>query len=147
MIRYTLKCSNDHRFESWFRSAETFDDQCTRGLVSCPDCGSPKVSKAIMAPRVRPARFTPETSPQSDAPDHPPTPEQMETAIAKLRAEVEANSDDVGTEFASEARKIHTGEAPERAIHGEAKPDEARALIEDGIPVLPLPFKPKRKMN
>jgi hypothetical protein len=77
----------------------------------------------------------------------PPSPEQIEQAVAKLRAEVEANSDYVGVEFAAEARKIHEGEAPARAIYGEAKLDEAKALIEDGVPVLPLPFTPKRKMN
>ncbi|AJE45966.1 DUF1178 family protein [Celeribacter indicus] len=148
MIRYTLKCANDHRFESWFRSAEDYEAQTARGLVGCPDCGETRVGKAMMAPQVCTAR---EEAPAGPPPPVPaqtaPTPEQIEQAIAKLRAEVEANSDYVGLEFAAEARRMHEGAAPPRAIYGETKPDEARKLIEDGVPVLPLPFTPRRKMN
>ncbi|WP_434288574.1 DUF1178 family protein [Celeribacter sp. SCSIO 80788] len=154
MIRYSLKCAEGHQFESWFRSADAFDTLRTSGQVSCPVCGATDVEKAIMAPRVStsrsradaPAQGTPPATPAPDM-SPPPSPEQIEQAVAKLRAEVEANSDYVGVEFAAEARKIHEGEAPARAIYGEAKLDEAKALIEDGVPVLPLPFTPKRKMN
>ncbi len=160
MIRYMLKCDQDHQFESWFRSADAFDTLCAQAQVSCPICGSEKVTKAMMAPTVSTTRSaadvpstpaaaaavqpTPHSAPL--APDQP-TPEQIERAMAKLRAEVEQNSDYVGVEFADEARKIHTGDAPPRAIYGEANFEEAKALLEDGVPVLPLPFRPKRKMN
>ncbi|MCA0044087.1 DUF1178 family protein [Celeribacter litoreus] len=154
MIRYALKCSHQHQFESWFRSAEDFDTLNAQGQVSCPQCGETNVTKAIMAPQVRTkdaAQSPQETEETTSAPAAPapsePTPEQIEQAISQMRAEVEANSDYVGMNFASEARKMHEGETPNRAIYGEAKLDEAKALLEDGIPVLPLPFTPKRKMN
>ncbi|PTQ75733.1 DUF1178 family protein [Celeribacter persicus] len=155
MIRYTLKCAEGHQFESWFRSADAFETLQASGQVSCPICGSTSVDKAIMAPRVstsrdrtdEPSQDNTPTQPAAAAMTTPPTPEQIEQAVAKLRAEVEANSDYVGVEFATEARKIHEGEAPARAIYGEAKLDDAKALIEEGVPVLPLPFTPKRKMN
>ncbi len=162
MIRYTLKCSEDHQFESWFRSAEAFETLRAGGQLSCPVCGSANVHKAMMAPRVSTARKD-ETGPVNVAPEAPPaastppqatpmepprpSPEEVEQTIARLRAEVEAKSDYVGVEFAKEARKIHEGEAPARPIYGEAKLDDAKALLEDGVPVVPLPFAPKRKMN
>lgn len=147
MIRYTLKCSNDHSFDSWFQSANAFDGLAARGLVSCAVCGVMTVAKSLMAPAVRPARNVAE--PATAKPTGPlSTPEgQMEEALAALRREVEANSEYVGMNFATEARRIHAGNAPERAIYGEAKPDEARKLIEDGVPVAPLPFVPARKTN
>ncbi len=141
MIRYALKCSDGHAFESWFQSAEAFDALLARKLVTCPQCGQGDVSKAIMAPGINTAR--PQT--QADALTTPQTPE--EAAISKLRKKVESESDYVGVQFASEARAIHTGDAPERAIYGEAKPDEAIKLIEDGVPIAPLPFMPVRKTN
>lgn len=155
MIRYALKCSDQHTFESWFRSAEDFDTLTAQSMVHCPVCGSDKVEKALMAPKVQtkdkaPAPQDEETSSAPAAPTpkaQQPTPEQIEEAVAKLRREVEANSDYVGNEFAAQARKIHEGKAPARAIYGEAKLDDAKALMEDGVPVLPLPFTPKRKMN
>ncbi|WP_460274193.1 DUF1178 family protein [Celeribacter sp. ULVN23_4] len=164
MIRYTLKCAEGHQFESWFQSADAFETLQASGQVECPLCGSLKVRKAIMAPRVSTARSraaqeepqpqeVTQPSAEQPKPAQPPakaptpTPEQVEQAVAKLRAEVEANSDYVGVEFAKEARKMHEGDAPVRAIYGEAKLDEAKALIEDGVPVMPLPFTPKRKMN
>lgn len=128
MIRYALKCPNGHRFESWFQSGTAFDSLKAAGHVACPECGATQVDKAPMAPSV--AAAPPE--------DHP---------LAKLRREVEAKSDYVGTRFAAEARKMHDGDAPARPIHGEARIDEARALIEDGVPVLPLPFLPTRRVN
>lgn len=151
MIQYTLKCSQDHRFDSWFQSAEAFDKLKAAGMVSCAICGDSHVEKAMMAPRVRPARNASgkpqaETAEQAPAPLSQPSSE-LEQALAHMRKEVEANSDYVGMNFAREARAMHDGESPERAIHGEARLDEARALVEDGIPVTPLPFRPRRKSN
>ncbi|MEO0938648.1 MAG: DUF1178 family protein [Pseudomonadota bacterium] len=130
MIKYTLKCANGHAFESWFASADAYDSLRDAGHVSCAICGSVQVDKAVMAPRV------------STADD-----EARSRALQKMKAEVEQNSDYVGTNFAREARAMHLGDAPERSIWGEAKPAEAKALIEDGVPVLPLPFTPKSKAN
>ena len=131
MIRFTLRCANDHAFESWFQSNEGFDTLRGAGQVTCPDCGSNAVLKAPMAPRV--ATKDADTAPAD--------------AIAKLKRHVEENSDYVGTDFATEARKIHDGDTPERAIYGEAKLEDAKKPVEDGIPALPLPFIPKRKAN
>ncbi|MEH7829730.1 DUF1178 family protein [Gemmobacter denitrificans] len=135
MIRFSLHCAEGHDFDSWFASGAAFDDLQRRGLVSCAVCGSAKVEKALMAPAVSATR--PLAEPQS----------QIEQAMAALRAEIEANSEYVGMNFAAEARAIHDGEAPTRAIYGEARPDEARKLLEDGVPVAPLPFLPARKTN
>ena len=143
MIQYSLKCENDHGFDSWFASADAYDKLADNGMVSCAVCGSTKVSKAIMAPRVR-------TTKGKEAPVAPTLPTEKsaaEQAMAKMRAQVEQNSEYVGTNFATEARSMHLGDAPERAIYGEAKPEEAKSLIEDGIPVTPLPFMPTRKSN
>ncbi|MGB0299065.1 MAG: DUF1178 family protein [Rhodobacteraceae bacterium] len=143
MIQYSLKCENDHSFDSWFASADAYDKLADNGMVSCAVCGSTKVSKAIMAPRVR-------TTKGKEAPVAPTLPTEKsaaEQAMAKMRAQVEQNSEYVGTNFATEARSMHLGDAPERAIFGEAKPEEAKSLIEDGIPVTPLPFMPTRKSN
>lgn len=133
MIKFSLRCTQGHSFESWFQSGPAFDDLNERGLVTCPTCGSSDVSKALMAPAVTPARKA-------------PTPE-MQQKLAALRAEIEANTDYVGDRFAEEARAMYLGDIPDRPIHGEAKLEDAKALIEDGIPVLPLPFLPTRKAN
>lgn len=127
MIRYSLKCANDHMSESWFQSASAFDTLVASRHIACPECGSTDVTKALMAPSVG-AKLT-------------------DDRIAELRRKVESNSEYVGKNFATEARRIHDGDAPERAIYGEAKPDEARKLIEDGVPVAPLPFMPSRRTN
>lgn len=147
MISYTLKCENDHRFDSWFQSADAFDKLLLANMVTCPTCDSASVEKVLMAPRVRTARKAasrPELANQ--APLSTPATDQ-ERAIAELKSKVEANSEYVGMEFASQARAIHDGEAPERPIYGEAAPEEAMKLLEDGVPVAPLPFTPKRKTN
>lgn len=141
MIRYSLHCAEEHDFESWFASAAAFDDLKARGLVTCAICGGGKVEKALMAPAVTIPATTP-ARPDLKAPGS-----EVETALAALRREVEANSEYVGVNFVSEARRMHAGESPERAIHGEARPDEARKLIEEGVPVAPLPFLPARKTN
>ncbi|WP_170416638.1 DUF1178 family protein [Ruegeria atlantica] len=147
MIQYSLKCSRDHTFDSWFQSAAAYDKLASTGMVTCVVCGDANVEKAIMTPRVRPARNA-KTSEQQEKPIDVATPSpDIEKVLADLRRKVEENSDYVGKDFAKEARKIHLGDAPERAIYGEAKPDEAKALIEDGVPVSPLPFLPTRKTN
>lgn len=178
MIRYTLICDQDHRFDSWFASSAAYDGLERAGHLACAVCGSGAVTRTLMAPAVpaksntkdagagppddRPA-MPEHAAPQNTAPQHP-APQassphasgdaalsaplsEAETALAKLRQEVETNSDYVGMSFAAEARKMHDGDAPERAIYGEAKLDDAKKLIEDGIPVAPLPFMPKRKTN
>lgn len=142
MIRYALKCEDGHSFESWFQSASAYDALDAGGHLSCSVCGSSKVSKSLMAPRVTVKDAQSEPVPMLSQPDT-----DMEKAMAELRAKVEANADYVGPDFASQARAMHEGELPERSIWGEAKGDEARALIEDGVPVAPLPFKPRQKMQ
>lgn len=143
MIRYSLKCAQDHEFDSWFQSAGAFESLKSAGHVACPTCGSTKVEKALMAPAVAhglPAVTGPGpalSSPQND----------REAALAELRRKVEENSEYVGVNFVAEARKMHVGEAPERSIYGEAKPEEAIKLLEEGVPVAPLPFMPARKTN
>ncbi|MEY2992735.1 MAG: hypothetical protein RI946_2129 [Pseudomonadota bacterium] len=140
MISYSLKCDNDHTFDSWFASADAFDKLSGADMVTCNICGSTKVQKAIMAPRVSTGK-TEETTPLMAPDDH------TARAIQEMRKKIEANSDYVGKNFAAEARKMHLGDAPERSIYGEAKPEEAKSLIEDGINVVPLPFMPNRKTN
>lgn len=167
MIQYSLKCAEGHSFDSWFQSAAAFDKLAAAGLVSCAVCGGTGVKKAVMAPRVRPGRKAvsgvgepePQVAAAPSASVPAPVPAQagpgllsrpsgeVEKAIAELRRKVEENSDYVGDRFVREARAMHLGEAPERAIHGEAKLEDARELIEEGVPVLPLPFRPGRKAN
>jgi hypothetical protein len=161
MIRYTLNCANDHTFESWFPGSDAFDKQVRRGLVTCPECGSAKVSKAIMAPNVgrrdrdgvarQGAAQQVSTLPGTDgAPGATPQPvaivsekeRELRTMLRAVRVFVEANSEDVGRKFASEARKMHEGEIKHRAIRGEASNDEVKGLLDDGIEVHPLPVLP-----
>ncbi|KIC20492.1 DUF1178 family protein [Leisingera sp. ANG-Vp] len=170
MIQYSLKCADGHEFDSWFQSAAAFDKLAAAGMVTCAVCGGTSVEKAIMAPRVRPGRkavsgvgeperqAAPAAAPApAPAPAPVPAPAgpgmlsrpsgEVEQAIADLRKKVEENSDYVGDSFVQEARAMHLGETPERAIHGEAKLEDARELIEEGVPVMPLPFRPGRKSN
>jgi len=137
MILFQLVCPDNHPFESWFRDSQAFDDLARKNQLMCPHCGSTAVKKSLMAPAVNPVRDA------AVAPEKP-TKEQF---IAALKHHVEQNSEYVGPKFATEARRMHTGEAPERAIFGEAKPAEALKLLEDGLPIIPLPFLTNRKMN
>lgn len=137
MIRYDLTCDRDHAFDGWFASAAGFDRQKAAGQLSCALCGSKAVIKALMAPSLAAA-----TKPAFFAPRNP-----AEAALAALRTKVESESEYVGLNFVTEARAIHAGDAPERPIYGEARFEEAKALIEDGVPVAPLPFTPTRKSN
>lgn len=145
MIKFTLKCTDGHRFESWFQSADAFEKLKANGMVSCAVCGDSGVEKALMAPQVRPGRKA-STGPEQEKPLSAPA-SPAEQALAELKRKIEANSDYVGMNFAKEARAMHEGAAPERSIYGEAKPEDAKKLIEDGIPVAPLPFLPGRKSN
>ena len=133
MIKYALKCADGHDFDSWFQNSEAFDKLKDAGLVACSVCGGANVEKAVMAPRVNvPAKA--EAGPLS-APASP-----AEQALKELRAKVEANAENVGRRFAREARDMHNGDTPARPIYGEARLDEAKSLIEDGVPVAPLPW-------
>lgn len=150
MIQYALKCADGHEFDSWFQSATAFDKLVSAGMVSCVVCGGAKVEKAIMTPRVRTARAAVTTPVAPDQPvpgplSQPASP--AEQAMAELRKKVEETADYVGTDFASEARAMHDGDTPHRSIYGEAGVDEAKQLIEDGVPVAPLPFMTNRKTN
>lgn len=148
MIRYSLKCDAGHGFDSWFQNAGAFAALGAAGQLACPICGSVSVEKELMAPAVRPAR----TAALPVGTTKPPTSlsepaSELEAAIAALKRQIEENSEYVGMNFAAEARRIHDGDAPERTIHGEAKPEEARQMIEDGLPAAALPFLPARKVN
>ncbi len=143
MIRFALKCTQGHQFESWFQSSEAFDKLKARGLVACTECGDAHVEKALMAPAVK---LAPEATAPAERPLATPASE-IEAKLKEMKAHLEQNSEYVGMNFATEARKMHAGNAPERSIWGEAKPNEAKKLIEDGVPVAPLPFLPTRKSN
>lgn len=149
MIKFSLKCGQDHRFDSWFQSSDAFDKLAMCGLVNCAVCGDSNVEKSIMAPSVQAGRDAPPTlptlKPGRGALTTPASP--AEQALADMRRKIEKNSEYVGKNFAAEARKMHEGDGTERSIHGEARPEEARKLMEDGVPIIPLPFKTARKVN
>ena len=143
MIKYTLKCDNGHDFESWFASAAAYDGLAAAGHLACTTCASSNIKKAIMAQRVATMREV--EAPTPEAPT--PSAAEIEAALTKMRTEVEKNATYVGGNFAKEARDMHLGDVPDRPIWGEANATEAKALIEDGVPVAPLPFIPTRKAN
>jgi hypothetical protein len=140
MIRYALKCPEGHEFDSWFQSAAAYDTLVAAGHVCCAVCGVAQVSKTLMAPGV--AADTADTADSARGQDAP-----QARALARMRRAVEENATYVGGNFARKARDMHEGTAPETAIYGEASAAEARALIEDGVPVMPLPFRPKQKLQ
>lgn len=134
MIRYSLVCDNEHDFEAWFRNSEDFDRQKKRGLVECPECGSGKVGKALMAPAVSTARGREKIALAMG--------EEQKKAMAAMRElskKMLEGAENVGDKFAEEARKIHFGETETRGIYGEATPEEAAGLIEDGVSFMPVP--------
>lgn len=152
MIRYALRCARDHAFDSWFQSPAAYDRLAAAGGVACPHCGGTDVGKALMAPSVvtDPALPSPAAAEVPAAASRPAlgTPStEIERRLAALREKIERESEYVGLSFADEARAMHEGDAPERAIWGEARPEEARRLLEDGVPVAPLPFVPRRMTN
>jgi len=139
MIRYALSCEHGHEFEGWFGGSGDFDDQQARGLLECPVCATRAVHKQIMAPAVTGTRRT--RGVDSD----PKTHAMMLEAMSRVRKHVQENFDDVGDSFASEARAIHEGRSEERGIYGQATPAEVKSLVEDGVPVAPLPPEPPKK--
>ncbi len=160
MIVFTLRCQDGHEFETWFRDGATYERQARRGLVTCPECGSTEVEKAVMAPRLGrstksdpaprethreaapEAEAAPATPPVAAEPDRPPTPAEFRRALQVLRNFVETNCENVGKGFADEARRIHKGEAKARGIYGDATPAEAEKLAEDGIEIAAIPWVP-----
>ena len=152
MIRYSLHCDRGHAFESWFQSSSVYDSQVKRKLVTCPACGSAKVEKAIMAPQIvskkgrgsaapAPAASTDVTAPAS-TPLMMAQERELRAKLKELRDHIVKNADNVGERFPNEARKMHYGDIEHRPIYGEASPDEARSLIEEGVEVSPLPVLP-----
>jgi hypothetical protein len=164
MIRYALTCDRDHAFESWFQNSAAYDKQRKRALVTCPICGSAKVDKAIMAPRLARTDMVdpkpPSPTPAQPAPPLQPTPmppipppktavaimssheRELRQKLKELRDHVTKNASYVGQSFPEEARKIHYGETEHRSIYGEASPEDAKALHEEGIEFHPLPVLP-----
>jgi hypothetical protein len=157
MIRYTLQCAKGHGFESWFASSAAYDKQAKRSLIACPICNSTKVEKAIMAPRLgrsEPAAVAEAPAPMpvpAAAPSGPPTSVAMTSSpmerelrakLKELREHIVKNADYVGRGFPEQARKIHYGEAEHRSIYGEATPEEAKELHEEGVAFQPLPVLP-----
>lgn len=150
MIHYQLQCSQDHGFDGWFASGDSFNKQAKRGLLECPICGDAKVVRALMAPAVpkkgRTARPAPTPAPEPSqqvavAPER--LPDHVRAQLQRMRAEVEKHCDYVGADFAGEARRIHNGESEARGIYGETTPDEAEALADDGIEVARIPWVPR----
>ena len=152
MIRYSLRCDRGHAFESWFQSSSAYDSQVKRKLVTCPACGSAKVEKAIMAPQIvskksrDSAAPAPAAATDSAAPASTPLmmaqERELRAKLKELRDHIVKNADNVGERFPNEARKMHYGDIEHRPIYGEASPDEARSLIEEGVEVSPLPVLP-----
>ena len=148
MIKYTLVCEQKHQFESWFADSAAYDKQAKRKLVSCPECGSSKVEKAIMAPRLsgtrKKATVVVEPSAAAPAPVAMLTPQEQElrTKLKELRDHLTKNAENVGGKFPEEARKMHYGEIEHRSVYGEATPDQAKELHEEGIEFHPLPVLP-----
>ena len=141
MIRYALLCEHGHEFEGWFSTSADFDDQQGRGLLECPMCASKAVRKAIMAPAV--------AGTKKKGQDLNPAQGQamMMEAMGRIRRHVEENFDDVGDAFAKEARDIHEGRSEDRGIYGQATAKEVRELVEDGVPIAPLPPEAPKKSD
>ncbi|SMH54874.1 DUF1178 family protein [Mesorhizobium australicum] len=137
MIRFSLHCDQAHEFEGWFRDNADYDTQSKRGFVECPVCGSHKVSKSLMAPAVSTGRKKEKMALAANAEQ-----KKLMAALKEMSKQVRENAENVGDKFAEEARKIHFGETEARGIYGEATPEEARDLIEDGVEFMPLPVFP-----
>ena len=147
MIRFALACDQGHGFDAWFSSGASYDEQSEAGVIICPDCGSDRVEKAPMAPAVLHGKGKPSPADRSDPAVKPQDSDGKQTyaVLEGLRDHLKANADDVGKAFAEEARKMHYGETEARSIYGEATPEEAKALHDEGIPALPLPPLPKEQ--
>jgi hypothetical protein len=163
MIRYSLACEKQHDFEIWFKNSADYDKQQKRGLVSCPQCGSVKVEKALMAPSLgrgsrkgraaTPARELASPEQPSPAPAESMTPvamvspaeKEFRAKLKELRDHLVKNAENVGTKFPEEARKMHYGEKEHRSIYGEASPQDAKELLEEGVELHPLPVLPDER--
>jgi len=164
MIRYQLQCDKDHIFEAWFSNSDAYDKQARCNLITCPQCGSSKVSKAIMAPNigvktnrkktaltVRGDAQSEVAAPQQNSSDESHSPElvnarhEIMAAARKIREIVKKNAEYVGHKFAEEARKIHYEEVEEKGIYGEASAEEVQELLEEGVDIQPLPILPEEK--
>jgi len=155
MIRYALSCDKGHGFDSWFADSGAFDKQAKRGLVTCPHCGSAKVEKAIMAPRVSGTRkrgprnetppAVPATSDKAPVAMISPQEQEFRAKLKELREHIVKNADDVGQKFPEEARKMHYGETEHRSIYGVASPEDAKELAEEGIEFMPVPILPDER--
>jgi hypothetical protein len=158
MIRYNLVCARGHEFESWFDGSAAYDKQARRGLVECPVCGSAKVEKALMTPRLARSGKSMRAEPAAPEPATPAAPEaptpvavispqeqELRTKLKELREHLVKNAENVGQQFPEEARKMHYGEKEHRSIYGTASPDDAKALHEEGIEFAPLPVLPDER--
>jgi hypothetical protein len=157
MIHYALVCEQSHDFESWFQNSAAFDKQAKRGLVICPHCGSSRIEKAIMAPRLSSSKKrkapaeAPLAMPAAPAPEKTsvamisPQQHEFRAKLKELREHLTKNADNVGPNFPEEARKMHYGEIEHRSIYGEASPKDARDLAEEGIEFHPLPILPNER--
>ncbi|MDR3487908.1 MAG: DUF1178 family protein [Bradyrhizobium sp.] len=152
MIRYNLRCERGHAFESWFQSSQAYESQEKRKLVNCPSCGSTKVERAIMAPQIVSkkgrdrASSVPAVATEAATPASTPLmmaqERELRAKLRELRDHIVKNADNVGERFPNEARKMHYGDIEHRPIYGEASPEEARSLIDEGVEVSPLPVLP-----
>jgi hypothetical protein len=149
MIKFALRCERGHEFESWFPDGSAFEAQARRGFVQCVYCESIKVEKAIMAPAVHASRALTMPASNVNEPARPSTyaildekHREFREAIRELKRKIEADTTDVGARFPDVARAMHAGEEPDRPIRGQASVEDARALIEEGIGVLPIPALP-----
>lgn len=145
MIRFSLVCDNGHDFESWFASNESYDFQIEHDLVACPHCNGLKISKAVMAPAVTRGERKKKARPKQDVALIRDEDGELRKMMRELHSKIVAATVDVGTEFPAEARKIHDGDAPERAIRGQASLEEAHALLDEGVAILPLPVLPDKR--
>ncbi|WP_316395903.1 DUF1178 family protein [Bradyrhizobium sp. 33ap4] len=153
MIRYTLRCERGHQFESWFQSSSAYESQERRHLIDCPSCGSSEIERAIMAPQVVSKKGREPAQPALAAPVEATGNEstslmmaqerELRSKLKELRDHIVKNADNVGDRFPNEARKMHYGDIEHRPIYGEASPEEARALIDEGVEVSPLPTLPE----
>jgi hypothetical protein len=135
MIRYQLRCAEEHQFEAWFKDSASYEQQQAESAIACPMCGDFHVTKAIMAPAIGRGREAAETAMKAR--------QEALKQLAELRRKVEENCDYVGPQFAEEARKIHYGEIETRAIYGETTPSEAEELQDEGIAFAKIPWLPR----
>lgn len=146
MIVFDLKCGGGHVFEAWFGSSGDYESQRERALIACPMCGDSAIDKAVMAPNVAAkGNRRSEAVPAAGKPD----PKQLMAALAQVQAKMLEGSQWVGVAFADKARAMHLGEEAHAPIHGQASAEEAKALIEEGVAVapLPLPVVPPEQRN